>query len=113
MNLLYFIEPWSSTVYVDSQELVDEYVKLAQPETSYSIKDRVKLIGNDYNHAVVIEIDRQNLDNNGAQFITQLPEILADVTEIGDYEYGPFKIKVNKAESEKMELPFLAVKNVF
>ena len=113
MNLLYFIEPWSSTVYVDNQELVDEYVKLAQPETSYSIKDRVKLIGNDYNHAVVIEIDRQNLDNNGAQFITQLPEILADVTEIGDYEYGPFKIKVNKAESEKMELPFLAVKNVF
>ena len=113
MNLLYFIEPWSSTVYVDSQELADEYIKLAQPETTYSIKDRVKLIENDYNHAVVIEVDRQNLGNNGIQFITQLPEILANVAEVGDYESGPFKIKVNKVEPEKMELPFLAVKNVF
>jgi glycosyltransferase involved in cell wall biosynthesis len=113
INLLYFIEPWSSTVYVDSQELVDEYINIAQPETTYSIKDRVKVIENDYNHAVVIEVDRQNLDNNGIQFITQLPEILANVAEVGDYESGPFKIKVNKVEPEKMELPFLVVKNVF
>ena len=75
--------------------------------------DRVKPFQSSYNHGVVIEFDRMNLDNNGAQFITQLPEILATVEEPGDYEFGIFKIKVNKVEPEKIELPFVATKNIF
>lgn len=113
MNCLYFVEPWSSTTYLQSQDVIDEYIKVTQPETSYSMPDRVKPFQSSYNHGVVIEFDRMNLDNNGAQFITQLPEILATVEEPGDYEFGIFKIKVNKVEPEKIELPFVATKNIF
>lgn len=113
MNCLYFVEPWSSTTYLQSQDVIDEYIKVTQPETSYSMPDRVKPLQSSYNHAVVIEFDRMNLDNNGAQFITQLPEILATVEETGDYEFGIFKIKVNKTEPENTELPFVATKNIF
>jgi len=113
MNCLYFVEPWSSTTYLQSQDVIDEYIKVTQPETSYSMPDRVKPLQSIYNHAVVIEFDRMNLDNNGAQFITQLPEILATVEETGDYEFGIFKIKVNKTEPENTELPFVATKNIF
>lgn len=113
MNCLYFIEPWSTTTYVESQDIINEYVKISQPETSYSMPDRVKLFQNDYNHAIVVELDRMSLDQSGGQFITQLPEILATVEEPGDYEFGIFKIKINKVEPEKMELPFLATKNIF
>lgn len=113
MNCLHFIEPWSSTTYIQSQDLINEYIKMTQPETSYSMQDRVKLDQNDYNHAIVIEFDRMSLDQSGGQFITQLPEILATVEEPGDYEFGIFKIKINKVEPEKIELPFLATKNIF
>lgn len=113
MNCLHFIEPWSSTTYIQSQDLINEYIKMSQPETSYSMQDRVKLDQNDYNHAIVIEFDRMSLDQSGGQFITQLPEILATVEEPGDYEFGIFKIKINKVEPEKIELPFLATKNIF
>jgi len=113
MNCLYFVEPWSSTTYLQSQDVIDEYIKVTQPETSYFMPDRVKPLQSSYNHAVVIEFDRMNLDNNGAQFITQLPEILATVEETGDYEFGIFKIKVNKTEPENTELPFVATKNIF
>jgi len=113
VNCLYFVEPWSSTTYLQSQDVIDEYIKIAQPETSYSMPDRAKPFQSSYNHGIVIEFDRMNLDNNGAQFITQLPEILATVEEPGDYEFGIFKIKVNKVEPEKIELPFVATKNIF
>lgn len=113
INCLYFIEPWSSTTYIDNKDLAAEYIKIAQPETSYSMTDRVKLFQNDYNHAIVIELDRISLDQSGGQFITQLPEILATVEEPGDYEFGIFKIKINRVEPEKIELPFLATKNIF
>lgn len=113
MNCLYFIEPWSTTTYVESQDIINEYIKIAQPETSYSMPDRVKLFQNDYNHAIVVELDRMSLDQSGGQFITQLPEILATVEEPGNYEFGVFKIKINKVEPEKIELPFLATKNIF
>lgn len=113
MNLLYFIEPWGTTTYLESQDVINEYIKMAQPETSYSMPDRVKSFQNEYNHGIVIEFDRMNLDQSGGQFITQLPEILATVEEPGDYEFGVFKIKINKVEPEKIELPFLATKNIF
>ena len=113
MNCLYFIEPWGTTTYVESQDLINEYIEMAQPETSYSMPDRVKTFQKDYNHAIVVELDRMSLDQSGGQFITQLPEILATVEEPGDYEFGIFKIKINKIEPEKIELPFLATKNIF
>ena len=113
MELLHFIEPWGSTTYIDNSNTVDNYIKQTQPETSYSMQDRVKTLQSSYNHNIVIDIDIQNLDNNSIQFISQLPDILSTVDEIGYYEYGPFKITVNKIEPDNIELPFLAVKNIF
>lgn len=113
IELLNFIEPWGSTTYIDSKDIVDNYIKQTQPDTPYSMQDRVKLIQNSYNHNIVIEIDVQMLDNAQIQFISQLPDILATVNEIGYYEYGSFKITVNKIEPDNIELPFLVVKNIF
>lgn len=113
VSLLNFIEPWGSTTYVDNQDLISKYIHETQQETSYSMQDRVKPLQSSYNHNIVIDIDVQSLDNSGIQFITQLPDILDTVTETGVYEHGPFKITVNKSEPDKIELPFLALKNIF
>lgn len=113
INLLNFIEPWGSTTYIDNQDLISKYIQETQQETSYSMQDRVKPLQSSYNHDIVIEIDVKSLDNSGIQFITQLPDILDTVTETGVYEHGPFKIIVNKSEPDKIELPFLALKNIF
>lgn len=113
INLLNFIEPWGSTTYIDNQDLISKYIQETQQETSYSMQDRVKPLQSSYNHDIVIEIDVKSLDNSGIQFITQLPDILDTVTETGVYEHGPFKIVVNKSEPDKIELPFLALKNIF
>lgn len=113
INLLNFIEPWGSTTYIDNQDLISKYIQETQQETSYSMQDRVKPLQSSYNHDIVIEIDVKSLDNSGIQFITQLPDILDTVTETGVYEHGPFKIVVNKSEPDKIELPFLVLKNIF
>jgi glycosyltransferase involved in cell wall biosynthesis len=111
--LLYFIEPWGTTTYIENESLASEYLKKAQSETVYPMQDRVKTFQGEYNHAVVIEVDGSRINNTGAQFITQLPDILSTVTEPGQYEFEPFKIQVNKVEPEKIDLPFVATKNVF
>lgn len=112
-DFLYFIEPWGTTTYIGSEPMVKEYIDLAQPDTPYSMRDRVKTFQEEYNHAVVIKVDKSRIDNYSINFITQLPEVLATVTEPGQYEFEPFKIQVNKVEPEKIELPFLVTKNVF
>jgi glycosyltransferase involved in cell wall biosynthesis len=112
-ELLAFLEPWSSTTYIESESLVQEYIKNMQPETSYSMQDRVKTFQSSYNHAIVIELDGSTMDNSGVAFVNGLPDILKGVEETGDYEFNQFKIRVNKVEPENIELPFLATKNVF
>jgi glycosyltransferase involved in cell wall biosynthesis len=112
-NLLYFIEPWGTTTYIQDEYLVTQYVHKTQSETTYPMQDRVKTFQREYNHAVVIEVDGSRVNNSGAQFVAQLPEILATVTEPGEYEFEPFKIKINKVEPEKIDLPFVVTKNVF
>jgi hypothetical protein len=113
MNLLYFVEPWGSTTYIQDEYLIKQYLHKVQSETTYPMQDRVKTFQGEYNHAVVIEFDGSRLNNSSAQFISQLPEILATVTEPGQYEFEPFKITVNSLDPMPMDLPFLATKNIF
>lgn len=113
MQVLSFIEPWSTSVYVDDQNLVDSYISQQQPETLYNLSDRVFTTTRPQNNNIIIEIDALQLTNERASFITKTSEILEQLEEPGEYEYDIFKITVNKTEPDNIELPFLAVKNIF
>lgn len=113
IQALSFIEPWSTSVYIDNQSLVDSYIDQQQSETLYNLKERVFNITRPQDNDIVIELDALQLTNDRASFITKTSEILQQLEEPGEYEYDIFKIKVNRHKPIELKPPFVVVKNIF
>ena len=101
--LMYELEPWCSTIYVDKIQK-DYYVKQAQQETIMDLNTRVKTYEDEYTNDIVVEFDASQLGDHGINFIAQLPDILNDSGDIGQMEYDIFKVNIKSLDSNEMEL---------
>ena len=101
--LMYELEPWCSTIYVDKIQK-DYYVKQAQQETIMDLNKRVKTYEDEYTNDIVVEFDASQLGDHGINFIAQLPDILNDSGDIGQMEYDIFKVNIKSLDSNEMEL---------
>jgi hypothetical protein len=113
LNLLYNMEPLGSTIYVEDQTIIDQYVEDVQDQTKYDLRQRVKLIGSEYSNDIIVELDGSRIGQEELSFIQQSAVVLSQLSESGQYEFGNMKIKVKNHEPKKYELPFLAAKNIF
>jgi glycosyltransferase involved in cell wall biosynthesis len=113
LNLLYNIEPLASTIYVEDQVLIDQYVEDFQDQTRYDLRQRIKLIGSEYTNDIIVELDGSIIGQEELSFIQQSSATLSQLSESGEYEFGNMRIKVNSSEPKKYELPFLITKNIF
>jgi glycosyltransferase involved in cell wall biosynthesis len=109
------LEPWCSLIGITNENAVNKYLEIEQENTKFDLKERVmvatnkmggdqcKLVGRD----VYIEFSATEfLQSQQAnfQFIQQLPEILAESGEVGEMEYGCFKITINDLTTYETEL---------
>ena len=101
--LMYELEPWCSTIYVDKIQK-DYYVKQAQQETIMDLNTRVKTYEDEYTNDIVVEFDASQLGEHGINFIAQLPDVLRDSGDIGQMEYDIFKVNIKSLDSNEMEL---------
>jgi glycosyltransferase involved in cell wall biosynthesis len=113
LNLLYNMEPLSSTMYIENQIMIDQYVEDFQDQTKYDLRQRIKLIGSEYTNDIIVELDGSRIGQEELSFIQQSASVLSQLSEAGEYEFGHMKIKVKNHEPKKYELPFLAAKNIF
>ena len=104
-DVLYELEPWCSTIYVDSP-LVNRYIELEQSETDYDLRERVTSSIHEYTNDIVVEFNCSDFDSNSFNIITSLSEILAndDELEVGEFELGIFTITINKIKTYEKEL---------
>ena len=113
LQILDFIEPWGTCVYIEDQSMIDSYIALKKGETALNMERRVKNQNSNKNHSVLVEFNARQFNQEAANFVQQLPEILDQVGEPGIFEYGIFTIVVNKSGGEKLDPNFVMVKNVF
>jgi len=102
LQLLELLEPWCSVIYTDcdwTQYFVNE-----QPNTMYSLSERVHKIDNEKNNDILVEFDGSQVTNDSFQFLQQLPEILQDSGELGEMELDIFKITINSLETYEGDL---------
>ena len=101
---MYELEPWCSSVYVDSP-LANRYIDKEQSETDFDLRDRVSSLMDEVNNDIVLEFNARDFNQESFNIITSLSEILAnDELEIGEFELGIFNIKVNKVKTYEEEL---------
>lgn len=112
LDLLQFLEPWSTNVYIDDEILINKYIASEQTTTRYNLVDRVmtsKIQTND----IIVTFDANLITEQTTSFIMNTSKIFDQLTETGDYEFDIFKIKVNVLEPLKLPLKYVVVKNIY
>jgi glycosyltransferase involved in cell wall biosynthesis len=104
LQAMAYLEPMCSSLYVEDQSVIDDYMKYEQPNTSFDLKERVKLISKEKNHDIFIDFDFKNLDQESMLTIQQFPAIIKDSGRIGDLELGPFKLRIVSMKTYETEM---------
>lgn len=98
-NLIYSLEPWCSSIYIENTELIKKYISKEQKETLFDLNKRIKHISEKQDNDIIIEFDASKLNQNNIQIITQLSEIISDSGEVGEMEYDIFKLKIRSLDT--------------
>ena len=102
-QMLHALEPWCNTIYINPN-IIQDYINNEQQNTNMDLFKRIKPYDNEKNNGVLIEIDGTNFTQQDAQIIQQLPDILSDSGEIGEFELGNLKIIINNLDTYEKDL---------
>jgi glycosyltransferase involved in cell wall biosynthesis len=92
VQLLETLEPWCSTIYTDGDYIT--YQKQESLKTSFDLDERIKPYDNEKNNEILVTIDGLNISQQDFQIIQQLPEIIQDSGEIGEFKLGNLSITI-------------------
>jgi glycosyltransferase involved in cell wall biosynthesis len=105
LQLLEILEPWCDRIYTNETYAIGrmwDYVEIEQANTEFDLSKRVLTIKNNdpiAENNIVIEFDATKLTNENFQLLQQLPEIIQESGEIGEFELDIFKITINSLET--------------
>ena len=102
-EMLYELEPWCSTIYVEPEHIAG-YIGVEQDTTLFNLKDRVKYDSDEVTNDIVVEFDNREFTPQQFNYIAQLSEILKDSGAVGVMELGVFKITINNLQTYEEEL---------
>ena len=97
LNLLNTLEPWADTLYVDEGNvptMIKNYIDSEQPNTTVDLNERIKPFDNEKNNEILIQIDGSTFSQQDFQIIQQLPEIIKDSGEVGEFQLGNLFISI-------------------
>ena len=102
-KILNILEPWCDSIMVDiSQDKIDEYIKLEQPNTMYNLSEKI----NDGGFTdIIVKFDANKLTQYSYNMITELSSILeSSEIEVGEFEVDIFRVVVNKVKTYENKL---------
>ena len=110
MDTLRLLEPWCDFIYIqdEMQVLTTHYMDEEQPNTKFDLAKRIKPIEHSIpNENIQVYLDRITFNQQDFNIIQQLPEILQDSGEIGEFELNNLRIKINSLETFEKDLIFI------
>ena len=103
LNVLEALEPWCSTLYSE-EEVIIPYKMNSQQHTTIDLKKKLKLISSEKNNDILIEVDSEKFIQEDFNNIQQISKIIQDSGEVGEFELGNLKIKINKIKTYEKDL---------
>ena len=98
-NLLPTLEPHCDRLYVDDHygTMITNYIESEQPNTKFDLLTRVlnTSLNDPYNeNDIVVEFDATQLTNQNFTILQQLPDILYNQGELGEFTIEIFKLSI-------------------
>jgi len=109
-DFLELLEPWCDTILIDDemQVLTSYYLDREQRTTDFNLNDRILSTPlHTLNNDIVVQIDRNTFSELDFNYIQQLPQIIQESGEIGEFELGNLKIKINNLTQYQNDLIYL------
>jgi GT2 family glycosyltransferase len=106
-QLIGALEIFSENIYVggvDIDVIVQNYILNEQPKTKFDLSKKIKGINEEKSEEILVTIDGSKITQQDYQMLTQLSEIIKDSGEIGEFELGNLKVKINKMEEHQRKL---------
>jgi len=106
-QLLYNLEPWCDRIYIEMQDAVDIYIDREQENTSFDLSKRVLVTQHNDpigENDIVIEFDANKLTQQNFHLLMQMPSIIKDSGEVGEFEIDIFRIVINHLEEYQNNL---------
>jgi len=112
LNIVYNTEQFCSTIYLDNDELLSEYIKMEQPHTKWDLTTRVKSIKDIQPHDIELTIDMNQFRSKFKEYFNEIVNMTKNVIEagstvddhLGEFEFGCFTLKINKWLNRSNEL---------
>jgi glycosyltransferase involved in cell wall biosynthesis len=106
-QILTMLEPWCDRIYLENQDIVDTYIDKEQKNTSFDLSKRVFTLTNnnpEWENDIVIEFDATQLTQQNFQLLTQMPIIIKESGEIGEFELDIFKVIISHLDEYQNNL---------
>jgi GT2 family glycosyltransferase len=97
IQIIQALEPWCNNIYIQDNNLRLDYITAEQVNTKYNLKDRVRTSNfndEDKPNNIIVEFDGSKLTNENFQLLQQLPQIIKETNELGQFEIDIFKITI-------------------
>jgi len=110
LELLSVLEPWCDRIYTDEVYKVgrlQDYIENEQENTSFDLLKRVLVTQHNDpigENDIVIEFDISQLNQQNFQLLTQIPDIVKDSGEVGEFEIDIFRIVISHLEEYQNNL---------
>ena len=110
---LSILEPLCDYIKVDlTQEQVDDYIKLEQPNTLFDLTKKIGILNEDTTDSdIIVKVDGNTLSNDIINLLQQLPHIIKDSGDVGEFKIGDIEISIQKILDYQTELTH--IKNSF
>jgi glycosyltransferase involved in cell wall biosynthesis len=108
-QLLEFLEPWCSTLYIKDEmdSIVSNYIKTEQPNTPFNLQERIQIYGNRKPNDILISFNGFKLTQPSFGLLQQIPDIIKDNGEPGTFELDIFTItiiRINELQNTLIKL---------
>lgn len=107
LEVMSALEPWCNTLYTDDEMgvLEADYYETEQKNTLIDLKSKLKTIKYGFpDNDILVTFNAQKITPFSFEIIQQLPEIIAESGEIGEFELDIFNIKITKLATYEQNL---------
>lgn len=107
LKVVELLEPWCSTLYTDDEMGVIEaaYFETEQPKSSFDLSKKLKVTKySEQSNDIIVKFDARKITQQSFELIQQLPQIIAQSGEVGEFELDIFKITIKALNTYEHKL---------
>ena len=98
INIFGELEPYCSKVSVDDEVMIKQYIEQEQPATDFNLSDRISAdIIEDTD--IIVTFNPLLVSQQNVGILVNLPKIIQDSGEVGEFEIDIFNVKINKIQT--------------